>query len=257
MFLDDIRHIAAQLRPVYDEDEAKALARWIVDENALNRTDEIVDRLLQHEPIQYIFGRTYWNGLTLHVTPDTLIPRPETAELIEVIQQLKFPNSSDFSVLDIGTGSGCIALAIKQTHPTWKVKGIDIQPGTLEVARRNAEKNHLNVDFERCDILRDTPRGAYDLIVSNPPYIRQCEKADMRANVLDYEPHTALFVPDDDPLLFYRRIAELKLGRNLIFEINEHFGPDMVQMLESNGYFDIQIHRDIYGKDRIISCRIA
>ena len=277
-----INHISAQLRCSYPEDEAKGLAWWIVEEETgLSRSQilcgckdttfsphmqEVVDRLLHFEPIQYIYGHTLWCGLDLKVTPATLIPRPETAELVERVESGKWKEES-LSVLDIGTGSGCIALAIKKAHPEWKVTGIDISAEAIEVAKENARRNKMEVAFKVADIFGFLAAKGhdsfgfngknYDIVVSNPPYIRECEKVSMKSNVLDYEPATALFVEDDDPLKFYRRIAELKLGKYLYFEINEAFGEEMRKMLGELGYTDIQITEDIYGKSRIIEGRVA
>ena len=254
----------------------------------MQKIQAIIDRLLHFEPIQYIFGHTIWNGLDLLVTPATLIPRPETAELVErTNQKTKILNlKSQIHVLDVGTGSGCIAISLKKAHPEWSVTGIDISPEAIEVARENAKRNGVEVDFYVADILSPSmgeSEGAsnlkfqisnlkYDVVVSNPPYICESEKVSMKPNVLDYEPSTALFVPDSDPLLFYRRIAELQTRRSpnskqggaqtpkplfLFFEINEAYGPQLSAMLESIGYTDIQIHKDIYGKDRIIEARMA
>ncbi len=302
-----INHITEQLLPAYPKDEANALAWWIAEElTGLSRTElqfgckgtnfsshmqeieTIIDRLLHFEPIQYIFGHTLWNGLDLKVTPSTLIPRPETAELVERINlKSEILNlKSQIHVLDVGTGSGCIAISLKKAHPEWSVTGIDISPEAIEVARENAKRNGVEVDFYVADILSPSmgeSEGAsnlkfqisnfkYDVVVSNPPYICESEKVSMKSNVLDYEPSTALFVPDSDPLLFYRRIAELQTRRSpnskqgeaqppkplfLFFEINEAYGPQLSAMLESIGYTDIQIHKDIYGKDRIIEARMA
>lgn len=302
-----ISNIQSALQAAYPADEANALAWWIAEElTGLSRTElqfgckgtnfsshmqeieTIIDRLLHFEPIQYIFGHTLWNGLDLKVTPSTLIPRPETAELVERINlkseilNLKSP----IHVLDVGTGSGCIAIALKKAHPEWSVTGIDISPDAIEVARENAKRNGVEVDFYVADILSPSmgeSEGAsnlkfqisnlkYDVVVSNPPYICESEKVSMKSNVLDYEPSTALFVPDSDPLLFYRRIAELQTRRSpnskqgeaqtpkplfLFFEINEAYGPQLSAMLSGLGYTDIQIHKDIYGKDRIIEARMA
>lgn len=273
-----INDITAQLLPYYSEDEARSLAWWIVEEETgLSRSQilsgcksttnfsnlqAIIERLLHFEPIQYIFGHTEWCGLDLKLTPATLIPRPETAELIEVIgERLKAnaplaTNYSPFAALDVGTGSGCIALALKKAHPNWQITGIDISPEAIEVARENAKRNGVDVNFIQKDIFSDGI-GDFDIIVSNPPYIRESEKTSMRPNVLNFEPETALFVPDDDPLKFYRRIAELKLGTYLFFEINEAFGEAMRDLLADLGYTDIQITKDIYGKARIIEGRMV
>lgn len=296
-----ISNIQSALQAAYPADEANALAWWIAEElTGLSRTElqfgckgtnfsshmqeieTIIDRLLHFEPIQYIFGHTLWNGLDLKVTPSTLIPRPETAELVERINlKSEILNlKSQIHVLDVGTGSGCIAISLKKAHPEWSVTGIDISPEAIEVAKENAKRNGVEVDFYVADILSPSmgeSEGAsnlkfqisnlkYDVVVSNPPYICESEKVSMKSNVLDYEPSTALFVPDSDPLLFYRRIAELffrtpytihRTPKYLFFEINEAYGPQLSAMLESIGYTDIQIHKDIYGKDRIIEARMA
>ena len=241
--------------------------------------EPIIARLLHFEPIQYIFGHTLWCGLDLKVTPATLIPRPETAELVERIQntdrftdRIQTDNAS-LRVLDIGTGSGCIAIALKKAHPEWQVTGIDISPEAIEVARENARRNNVEVDFQVADIFDSNEELVtgkwsngkwFDIVVSNPPYICESEKSQMRRNVLDYEPETALFVPDDDPLKFYRRIAKLfsilsgmdRVGF-LFFEINEAYPKEMEAMLQEEGYTDIKITNDIYGKPRIIEGRMA
>ena len=279
-----INHITAQLATVYPEDEAQALAWWIMEEETgLSRSQMLtgckgttnfsnlqakIERILHFEPIQYIFGHTLWNGLDLKVTPATLIPRPETAELVETIvnkfnrQSIVNRQSSNrqFRVLDIGTGSGCIAIALKKAHPEWQVTGIDMSEEAIEVAKENAKRNGVEVEFLVADIFNlqsSISNLQYDIIVSNPPYICESEKADMRPNVLNYEPATALFVPDNDPLKFYRRIAELKLGKHLFFEINEAYPDELSAMLSELGYTDIQITNDIYGKPRIIEARMA
>lgn len=245
------------------------------------KSQEIISRLLHFEPIQYIFGHTLWGGLDLLVTPATLIPRPETAELVERIN-VQMVNDQMVNVLDIGTGSGCIAIALKKAHPSWSVTGIDISPEAIAIARENARRNKVEVNFQVADIFdfnEENPKfeeivppagkeilnPKYDLVVSNPPYICESEKTSMRPNVLNFEPSSALFVPDDDPLKFYRRIAELfslplegkGRERGLFFEINEAYGEELKQLLDNLGYTDIQIHKDIYGKDRIIEARMA
>lgn len=258
-------YIRTSLTPVYGPEEARELAFWILEEEAgLSRSDVlackdtknisnieiILQKLLKKEPIQYIFGHTAWLGLDLNVTRNTLIPRPETAELVEWIE------GDRLRVLDIGTGSGCIAIALKKRHPDWHVTGLDISAEALQVARSNALKNQVEADWIQADILADVPHGKWDVIVSNPPYICEEEKVLMDTNVLDYEPATALFVPNEDPLLFYRRIAQLKLGKQLYFEINERFGQQVCEMLDFNGYFDIELKRDCYGKERMVRARI-
>ena len=261
---------------VYPEDEAQALAWWIVEEETgLSRSQlisgckdttfsshmqEIVTRLLHFEPIQYIFGHTLWNGLDLKVTPATLIPRPETAELVEKVERLKV-NGERIKVLDVGTGSGCIAISLKKAHPEWQVTGIDISEEAIEVAKENAKRNGVEVEFKVADIfgIQNTEyrlQTDFEIVVSNPPYICESEKSSMRPNVLEYEPASALFVPDNDPLKYYRRIAELKMGKDLFFEINEAYPQELAAMLEELGYEDIQITNDIYGKARIIEARM-
>ena len=277
-----ITYITSQLIDLYPQDEAQALAWWIVEESTgLSRNEiltgckgtknipnlqTIIDRLHHFEPIQYIFGRSEWYGLDLKVTPDTLIPRPETAELVDRINHEEaHTNNLPLRVLDIGTGSGCIAIALKKAHPEWEVMGIDISEGAIEVAKENAKRNEVEVEFRVADIfrtlkereLRDSidKNPSYDIVVSNPPYICEREKEEMRPNVLDYEPHTALFVPDEDPLKFYRRIASLHLGSLLFFEINEAYPTEIATMLSGLNYSDIQLSKDVYGKARIIQAR--
>ena len=232
----------------------------------------IVTRLLQKEPIQYIFGHCLWFGLDLKVTPATLIPRPETAELVETIVNLRIfhtasadrsrlcrdKKSSNLQIrlLDVGTGTGCIALALKKLHPEWAVTGLDISAEALDVARENGRRNGLDVRWLQADILTDDI-PTYDILVSNPPYIAESERRDMDRNVLAHEPHSALFVPDDDPLRFYRRIAELKRAEWLFFEINPRYAGQTAAMLQENGYTDITILPDSYGKKRILYGRIA
>ena len=280
-----ISGIQAQLVSVYPAEEAREMAWWIAEETSgfsrsqllsgckgttnLSNTQEIIERLLHFEPIQYVFGHTFWCGLDLKVSPATLIPRPETGELVEAVSHQPSAMSrqhSAFRVLDIGTGSGCIALALKKRHPEWDVTGIDVSEEAIEIAKENAQRNGVDVRFEVRDIFGEEWAkssdeiggfGGFDIVVSNPPYVRESEKKGMRKNVLEYEPATALFVPDEDPLKFYRRIAELHVGKQLFFEINEAFGKEMKELLERAGYTDIRITRDLYGKERIIEGRMA
>jgi release factor glutamine methyltransferase len=282
-----IEHITAQMLPCYPEDEARSLAWWIVEEETglsrsqlligdkininFSNVQEIIERILHFEPIQYIFGHTLWYGLDLKVTPATLIPRPETAELVKNISNhfKQLQTTSNFRVLDVGTGSGCIAIALKKAHPEWEVTGIDISPEAIEIARENARRNNVEVNFEVADIFNfqlSIINYQFDIVVSNPPYICESEKADMRPNVLNFEPATALFVPDNDPLKFYRKIAQLfartlytihHTPKYLFFEINEAYPAELSAMLDQLGYTDIRITKDIYGKPRIIEARMA
>lgn len=269
--LSVIRTIETALRDIYPPDECRALAWWVAEEaTGLTRTqiisgckdtknipniEIILQRLQKKEPIQYIFGHTLWSGLDLRVTPATLIPRPETAELVEFISHNHPHQLSPLNVLDIGTGSGCIAIALKRQHPDWNIYAVDISQDALSVARQNAISNGVTVHFSQCDILseRPLPDCRFDIVVSNPPYITEQEKQQMDINVLNYEPHTALFVPDTDPLLFYRRIAFLRLTPCLYFEINEAYGEELTSMLQQLGYQNIIIKNDCYGKPRILA----
>ena len=217
--------------------------------------DDAIARLQKHEPIQYILGYSDFCGLRFNVTPATLIPRPETSELVEWIASEANGNES---ILDIGTGSGCIAISLAHKLPQSKVTAWDISPDALAVATENSKANGCAVEFEEIDILAYKPTGELvDIIVSNPPYIKENEKAEMHSNVLDWEPHTALFVPDNDPLLFYRTIAEkglvlLKPGGKLYFEINRAHGKETVEMLKSLGYTGIELRKDFADNDRMI-----
>ena len=266
---ETIAHIISELLPFYAEEEARELAYWIVEySTGMTRTEMlfskapimipnleiILDNLRKHIPIQYVFGHTDWMGLHLHVTSATLIPRPETAELVEWILS-SCDQQIPLRIADIGTGSGCIAIALKKKCPIWQVQGIDISSEALEVAKMNAQENNVDIEWKRLDILSETSEQV-DIIVSNPPYICNREKVDMDARVLDYEPHTALFVPDNDPLLFYRRIASIKIARSIFFEINEAYSNEVCDMMQSLGYIDIQLKIDIYGKPRMVFGRI-
>lgn len=271
-----ISHIINALRSYYPESELRELAFLVAEEVAgMSRTQLLLDdrkdtqnipnietilqKLRQHEPVQYIFSHTEWMGLNLKVTPDTLIPRPETAELVEWVLQ-KFPQqpagTASYKVADIGTGSGCIAIALKRHRPQWQITGIDICENTLLVAKENSRQNQVDVDWKQNDILIDDI-GWLDIIVSNPPYVCEHERATMSDNVLLYEPKRALFVPDDDPLRFYKRIASIKHSTHLFFEINEKFGTDVCHLLQRLGYVDIQLKNDMYGKPRMVYARIA
>jgi len=195
-------------------------------------------------------------GLHLRVTPDTLIPRPETAELVSLVQQALNGLAGDAMprVLDIGTGSGCIAIALKQHCPAADVTAMDISAAALAIACENAATNNVSIRFIEQDILTDFAFTPYDIVVSNPPYVRASDE--MGENVRRYEPAAALFVPEDDPLLFYRRIASLHIGRQLYFEVNEHLAREVGKVMQEKGYTYINIYKDIYGKQRFVSGRL-
>lgn len=228
---------------------------------------DIATQLQSGKPLQYILGKVEFYGLTFNVNPSVLIPRPETEELVEwVIQSVvsgqRSVVSSEISVLDIGTGSGCIAISLKKNIATAVVSAMDFSADALQTARGNAELNGAEVDFMEMDILSAKPDAAkYDIIVSNPPYVTSVDKRQMHTNVTDFEPHTALFVPDEDPLLFYKAIADyafqiLKKPGMLFFEINESYGAETVAMLMEKGYNDIQLRKDISGRDRMVKASL-
>jgi len=268
-----LAYIQSQLDGIYPPDEARELAFWVMEETTglsraaisarkdtqnISNIEIILSRLRKKEPIQYIFGHTLWFGLDLLVNSHTLIPRPETAELVELILQT-MPKDAPLSVLDIGTGTGAIALALKSKRPNCEVSALDFSEAIINTAAANAQRNgNLQIHFLQLDIMKAERAnlGVFDIIVSNPPYVCESEKGSMDSNVLDYEPASALFVPDTDPLRFYRQIASLKLGRNIFFEINSRFGTQVAQLLAEYGYSDITIKNDMYGKQRMVSGRI-
>lgn len=224
--------------------------------NERKRLDDILVRLKKQEPLQYIIGVEEFCGLTFEVTPDVLIPRPETSELVYwIIQENEGKRSR---VLDIGTGSGCIAITLAKKLRETRVTSWDVSEKALQVAARNCRRNGVEVRLERKNVLEAVSQGeVFDIIVSNPPYVTEREKKEMERNVLDWEPALALFVPDDNPLLFYRNIAGL--GREMLapegklyFEINRGYGRQMVDMLEGLGYHDIELRKDISQNDRMI-----
>jgi release factor glutamine methyltransferase len=224
------------------------------DTKKIPNIEIILEKLRAHVPVQYVFEHTEWMGLDLRVTPDTLIPRPETAELIEWIIE-STDRTNTLRIADIGTGSGCIAIAIKKHCKLWDVSGLDISESALKIAQENAQRNLVQINWKKVDILSENI-DSYDIVVSNPPYICDKEKAEMDARVLNYEPHGALFVPDSDPLLFYRRIASLKVAKQLFFEINEAYGNEVCAMLKEMGYKNIILKHDMYGKPRMVFAAI-
>ncbi len=244
----------------------------------LDKWEAIVTELKTQKPIQYILGETEFYGLPFLVNENTLIPRPETEELVELIfkdvnynkelRQAQSDNYSIVTILDIGTGSGCIAISLAKNIENVNVFAIDISEKALKIAKINAEINEVEVNFICENILETVFLSAvegfpklFDVIVSNPPYVRNLEKAEIAANVLAFEPHLALFVEDTDALLFYRKIAQLakkSLSENgrLYFEINQYLGIETVELLENLGFQDVILMQDIYGNDRIIKCKL-
>ena len=249
---------------------------------------ELAARVAKGEPVQYVLGEADFCGLTLKVKPGVLIPRPETEELVAWVEENVNANTnllpltsnlSPFKLLDIGTGSGCIAVALAKKLKEAEVEAWDVSDDALEIARENAKRNGVQVKTSKVDVLdinansnsqlstvnfqlstltsHLSPLTSYNIIVSNPPYICEEEKAEMERNVLEHEPRLALFVPDDDPLLFYRRIAELGLSLLkekglLFFEINRRFGEEVVKMLQGKGYREVELRQDMFGNDRMV-----
>ena len=270
-----LRYICHRIEHLYPVQERISIARIIAPElegvsftkyliepdevTTIEGLEEKVEELAQGRPVQYVLGTAEFCDLKFSVREGVLIPRPETAELVEWVLQMADRNKP-LKVLDIGTGSGCIALALKKAAPNWDVTGLDISEDALKGAKENAGRNNAEVHWLQADILSpqcpitSSPhRLHFDIIVSNPPYICNREKKDMDARVLDYEPHSALFVPDTDPLLFYRQIASLATSpAMLFFEINEAYGNEVCEMMAEMGYTDIQLKNDMYGKPRMV-----
>lgn len=270
--VSDVRHT---LQECYSSQEAAGLSRiiccemlgqstvdyylgkdMILSPNEVQKLEGILSGLCNFEPIQYIQGVAHFLGRTFRVSSGVLIPRPETEELVETMLKEISPVSR---ILDIGTGSGCIAVSLSKELPDAEVTAWDVSEEALSIARSNNEALQASVRFLHRDVLACFPeeKGGYDVIVSNPPYVTEAEKQDMEPNVLNWEPSLALFVPDSDPLLFYRRIAELGRtllvpGGRLYFEINRAFGEETTAMLREQGYLHLRILKDISGNDRIV-----
>ena len=227
--------------------------------DALNVWEELVTQLKTEIPIQYLLGNTEFFGLSFLVNENVLIPRPETEELVDwIIQEdKKIERQKEIKILDIGTGSGCIAISLAKNIPNAAVFAIDVSAKALKVAKKNAEINNVSVTFLEKNILEtDDLEEQFDIIVSNPPYVRNLEKQEIKKNVLDNEPHLALFVDDFDALIFYRKIAllatkNLKQGGKLFFEINQYLGAEMIALLHDNGFESVSLRKDIYGNDRM------
>ena len=294
-------HLVSEITSVYEENEAKSIVYLLLEHYLnLSRTDvllgnsvsksfdfqDIIIRLKMQEPVQYIIGETEFYGRKFKVTPDTLIPRPETEELVQLIinsfrsgsellsdrnwqseigdEDNSFNSSASnskplISILDMGTGSGCIAISLACELPNAQVCAYDISEEALKVAKENAKKNSANVNFEKVDILNFPPSSfpLFSIIVSNPPYVMNIEKLKMEQNVLDYEPHLALFVEDSNPLIFYKAITEFAYKnlttRGLCFvEINQAFGLETAELFWDQGFRYVEVVKDMFGKDRMV-----
>ena len=251
-YLHNLKRVDVALNPNFEISDA-AIEKWNV----------ILAELQQEKPIQYITGEAWFYGLQFEVNENTLIPRPETEELVEwILNSPIIQHPTPITILDIGTGTGCIPISLKANLPQANVSAIDVSKQALEVAKRNAELNKVEVNFIQTNILEvENLNQHFDVIVSNPPYVRNLEKQEIKKNVLDYEPHLALFVEDTDALLFYRKIAQLALKNLspnglLFFEINQYLGKETVELLENLGFKNIELKKDIYGNDRMIRCSV-
>lgn len=262
------------LSPLYDETEAEQLFLITLEElegktridlimhpelktDKNQQWENVLHDLMQEKPIQYIFGKAYFYGLTFEVNASTLIPRAETEELVEWIIN-SVDTSKPIRILDIGTGSGCIGITLAKELPLARVTLMDISKDALNVAKRNAKHNKVQVETILQDVLQvDTLVEQYDIIVSNPPYVRNLEKVEIKKNVLAYEPHLALFVEDDNALIFYRKIAQLANDNLqekglLFYEINQYLGPQTVALFESLSFTDVELKKDMLGNDRMV-----
>ncbi len=267
------------LSPIHGEGEAESFFYLILEaKHQLKRIDlalrpelefsdleismweSILDQLKLEIPIQYLLGQTSFYGLEFEVNPAVLIPRPETEELADWIikENIQTQISRELEILDIGTGSGCIAISLAKNISNSKVSAVDVSDMALATAKKNAERNEVTVSFINQNILQTDDLGkTYDIIVSNPPYVRNLEKQEIKKNVLDNEPHLALFVEDNDALIFYKKIAELAqknlaLNGQLFFEINQYLGKETVALLSKMDFKNIELRKDIYGNDRMI-----
>ena len=277
-----VNNMLHRLLEVYPEGEARALVRYVLEvrynisipdiymgkdrhfsEEERVELDFIVERLLHQEPVQYILGQADFHGLTFHVAPGVLIPRPETEELVDwVLEELgKLKNAT---VLDVGTGSGCIAVSLAKTCPGAKVSALDVSPAALEIAHANAQAIGVKVNMLCGDILHPDgndvlSKSSWDIIVSNPPYICDSEAMEMSKNVLGFEPHEALFVPDDNPLLFYKAIADYSIRKlnpegKLFVEINRAYADEVMMLFSDTGFVGVELKKDMYDNNRMVKC---
>jgi release factor glutamine methyltransferase len=238
---------------------------YIINEKKLSLLKSATERLKKEEPIQYIIGKTEFYGLSFLVDENTLIPRPETEELVEwIIHEVnkKNLNTKNISILDIGTGTGCIPISLAKNVSFANISAIDVSKNALKIAKKNALKNNVAINFEEIDILQTEKLSTkYDIIISNPPYVRELEKKEIQNNVLENEPHLALFVSNEDPLIFYNKIADLAINHLtenglLFFEINQYLASETIDLLKKKGFTSIELKKDFSGNDRMIKCNL-
>jgi release factor glutamine methyltransferase len=258
------------ITPIYNKDEASSLyyvlceeilsipkSKLIIEDidlsvDKINSLHNCLERLKKHEPIQYVLGKTLFMGMNFKVNPSVLIPRPETEELVNIILKNELGNKT---ILDIGSGSGCIAISLAKHYPNAKVTALDLSEDAIELSKMNAKENDVNLEFINADILNFKSDKKYDIIVSNPPYVLELEKKQMSKNVLDYEPELALFVKNDDPLQFYKAILDFSkntLNKNgkIYFEINEKYKDEIKDLAYYYGYSNVDCKLDVFGKYR-------
>lgn len=274
-----------QLNTIYEPGEAACIADLVMEKiTGLNKMEmmanpkqelndeqqkdvmQLTSALLQHKPVQYVLGEAWFMNMRLRVNEHVLIPRSETEELVDwIVNNTKDMDHPDVNILDIGTGSGCIAIALKKNLPLSAVTGTDLSEEALQVAKINAAEQNTLIDFLHADILHPSDWNQlshYDIIVSNPPYISVSEKNTIHKNVLDFEPHLALFVPDNDPLLFYKAIIQfcknhlIQQGL-LYFEINEGSGDEVIKLLNKEGFINVELKKDMQGKDRMVKAKMG
>lgn len=267
-----------KLKPIYGSNESEAIIReifhylkgWSLTDILIHSDDElspfikseiekILKRLLNHEPIQYITGEARFHGMNFKISPGVLIPRRETDELVDIVIK-DYEDKEDLKILDICTGSGCIAISLARNLKFPQVSAIDISKLAIDIAKQNAEELKTNISFFTGDIFKWNPDGNYDIIISNPPYVDESEASSMDRNVLDYEPHEAIFVKDSDPLVFYKRIAEIAISHlndngSLYFEINPRHAEELIKLMKDCGFSDTSVLLDSGGKKRFIIAR--
>ena len=233
----------------------------VIEKHEEDHLFEVLQRLKEQEPIQYILGETQFASLRFRVDKSVLIPRPETEDLVRWVQEDQENSKTSLSILDIGTGSGCIAIALAKYIPGSNLWAIDVSEEALEIAKHNAEINEVEVEFLPLDITKTSSLGrSFDIIVSNPPYVRFLEKAEMKANVVNFEPHIALYVEDDDPLVFYRHIARfakdnLASGGLIYLELNQYLAKETIALFEEEKFSEIELRKDLFGNDRLLKVK--